>query len=91
VLAQLGAVEHQDVGIEVALLDAVERGPHDPDRGYGQPRQDQHQDEAEDQREYGEDHHGIVAAGPDCAVPPPSRASSASSQRGHPKVDRCVL
>ena len=49
-LTEFGAVEHHQVAAQVALLDALERGAHDPHRGRGQPGQDPHQDEAEDQR-----------------------------------------
>ena len=56
-LAQLGAVEHHQVGVEIALFDAVERRAHHPNRGGGEPGQDPHQDEAEDQREQRENHH----------------------------------
>ena len=55
-LAEFGAVEHHEVGVEIALLDAVERGADHPHGSGGEPGQDPHQDEAEDQREQREDH-----------------------------------
>ena len=57
-LAEFGAVEHDQVGVQVALLDAIERGAHDAHRSGGEPGQDPHQDEAEDQREQRENHDG---------------------------------
>ena len=57
-LAELGAVEYHQVGVEIALLDPVERGAHHANRSRGEPGQDPHQDEAEDKGEQRQDHHG---------------------------------
>ena len=57
-LAEFGAVEHDEVGVQVALLDAIEGGAHHAHRSGGEPGQDPHQDEAEDQREQRENHDG---------------------------------
>ena len=49
-LAEFGSVEHHQIASQIALFDALERGAHHPHRRRGQPGQDPHQDEAEDQR-----------------------------------------
>ena len=56
-LTEFGAVEHHQVAPQIALLDALERRTHHPHRGRGQPGQDPHQDEPEDQGCGRHDHH----------------------------------
>ncbi len=56
-LAEFGAVEHHEVGVEITLFDPVQRGTHHPHGSRREPGQDPHQDEAEYQGEEREDHH----------------------------------
>src|SRR5262249_8449840 len=57
-LAQLRAVEHHKIAVQVAILDAFQRRPHYPHGRGGEPRDDQHENETEDKRNNAEDQYG---------------------------------